>query len=129
MKVKRIKIGIQNWEESKKDLQTIFRRAGRGEQIPAEESLYFADLETFRKCLTPKRLALLWAIAEERPQSVRALATRVRRSLKNVSDDLEYLRQVGLIEFRSSSAHGNAKAPTVPYDRMDFSLDLRRRAA
>jgi predicted transcriptional regulator len=59
MKVKRIKIGIKNWEENKKELRAIFRQAGRGEQLPTEEALYFTDLETFRKCLTPKRLALL----------------------------------------------------------------------
>lgn len=129
MKVKRIKVGIKSWEENKKELRAIFRRVGHREQIPAEEALYFTDLETFRKCLTPKRLALLWTVAERRPQSVRELAAMVRRELKNVSEDLEYLCRVGLVEFRPSSTHGNARAPVVPYDRVDFSLDLRRRAA
>lgn len=129
MKVKRIKVGIKSWEENKKELRTIFRRAGQREQIPTEEALYFTDLETFRKCLTPKRLALLWTVAEKRPQSVRELAALVGREVKNVSEDLEYLCQVGLVEFRPSAAHGNARAPVVPYDRVDFSLDLRRRAA
>ena len=129
MRVKRIKVGIKSWEENKKELRAIFRRAGQGEQLPAEEAFYFADLETFRKCLTPKRLALLWTVAEKRPQSVRELASLVRRELKNVSEDLDYLCQVGLVEFHPSSAHGNARAPVVPYDRVDFSLDLRRRAA
>jgi predicted transcriptional regulator len=40
--------------------------------------------------------------------------------------DLKYLRQVGLVEFRPGAAHGNARAPVVPYDRLAFSLDLRR---
>jgi predicted transcriptional regulator len=129
MKVKRIKIGIKSWEENKRELRAIFRRVGQTEQIPEEEALYFIDLETFRKCLTPKRLALLWTVVEKRPQSVRELAALVKRELKNVSEDLEYLSQVGLVELRPSSAHGNARAPVVPYDRVDFSLDLRRRAA
>ena len=43
-----------------------------------------------------------------------------------MSEDLEYLRQVGLVEFRSSPAHGNARAPVVPYDWLDLSLALRR---
>jgi predicted transcriptional regulator len=129
MRVKRIKVGIKSWEENKKELRAIFRRTGQREQLPAEETLYFTDLETFRKCLTPKRLALLWTVAEKHPQSVRELAGLVRREPKNVSEDLEYLCQVGLVEFRPSSAHGNARAPVVPYDRVDFSLDLRRRAA
>ena len=126
MRVKRIKVGVKSWEENKKELRAIFRRAGQGEQLPTEEALYFTDLETFRKCLTPKRLELLWAIADKHPQSVRELAALVKREPKNVGEDLEYLRQVGLVEFRPSAAHGNARAPVVPYDRLDFSLDLHR---
>jgi predicted transcriptional regulator len=129
MKVKRITVGIKSWEENKKELKAVFQQLGRGKPIPEEEALFFADLETFRKCLTPKRLALVWTVAEKRPQSIRELATLVRREVKNVSDDLDYLCQVGLVEFRPSTAHGNARAPIVPYDRVDFSLDLRRRAA
>jgi predicted transcriptional regulator len=129
MKVKRITIGIKSWEESKRELKSIFRQVGQGKPIPEEEALSFTDLETFRKCLTPKRLALLWTIAEQHPQSVRELAALVRREVKNVSGDLDYLCQVGLVEFRPSTAHGNALAPVVPYDRVDFSLDLRRKAA
>ena len=129
MKVKRIKVGIKSWEENKKELREIFRRAEHKGQIPAEESLYFTDLATFRKCLTPKRLELLWIIADKHPQSVRELAALVKREPKNVSEDLEYLSQVGLVEFRPSAAHGNARAPVVPYDRVDLSLALRRRAA
>lgn len=129
MKVKRITIGMKSWEESKKELKSIFHQVGQGKPIPEEESLSFTDLKTFRKCLTPKRLALLWTIAEHHPQSVRELAALVRREVKNVSEDLEYLCQVGLIEFRPNTTHSNARAPVVPYDRVDVSLDLRRRAA
>jgi len=129
MKVKRIKIGIKSWEKNKKELREIFRQTEHEGQIPAEEALYFTDLETFRKCLTPKRLELLWTIADKHPQSVRELAALVKREPKNVSEDLEYLRQVGLVEFRLSSAHGNARAPVVLYDRLDFSLALRRQVA
>ena len=112
-------------------LETIFcrRKTEKKFTLPAEESLFFVDIETFRKCLTPKRLTLLLEIgtvAEKRPQSVRALAALLGREVKNVSGDLEYLRQVGLVEFRPSTVHGNARALVVPYDRLDLSLDLRR---
>ena len=129
MKVKRIKIGVKGWEENKRELREIFRRTEHEGKLPAEEALYFTDLEIFRKCLTPKRLELLWTIADKQPQSVRELAAVVKREPKNVGEDLEYLRQVGLVEFRPSTAHGNARAPVVPYDRLDFSLALRRQVA
>ncbi len=129
MRVKRIKVGIKSWEENKRELGAIFHRAKNEKKIPRGEALYFTDLETFRKCLTPKRLELLWTVADKHPQSVRELATLVEREPKNVSQDLEYLCWVGLVEFRPSSAHANARAPVVPYDRVDLSLDLYRRVA
>ena len=128
MKVKRVKVGIKSWEENKKELQSVFQRTEEQSVLPAEESFFFVDIETFRKCLTTKRLTLLWTVAEKHPQSVRALASLLGREVKNVSGDLEYLRQVGLVEFRPSTAHGNARAPVVPYDRLDVSLDLRHPA-
>ncbi len=131
MNVKRIEIGIKSWGENKKELRRVFRQTGDGGEIPTENALYFTDLGTFRTCLTPKRLELLRVVAAKRPQSVRELVTLVKREPKNVSEDLEYLGQVVLVEFRLSAAHGNAKAPVVPYDRVDLSLDLRlqKRAA
>lgn len=109
MKIKQITVGVKNWEENKKELKTVFQQLGRRKHIPGDETLSFTDLETFRKCLTPKRLTLLWTVAEKCPQSVRELAALVRREVKNVSDNLEYLSQVGLVEFRPSTTHGNAR--------------------
>ncbi|MBI4518160.1 MAG: hypothetical protein HY699_20345 [Deltaproteobacteria bacterium] len=129
MKVRRIKIGIKDWAENKRELRDVFRRLGAGKKPPAEDALYFRDIATFRRCLTPKRLELLWVIGEKRPQSVRELAAMVKREPKNVNEDLGYLASVGLVEFRPSGARGKAKAPVVPYDRVDLSLELRGEAA
>ncbi|MGH8009331.1 MAG: hypothetical protein ACREQ3_20265 [Candidatus Binatia bacterium] len=51
------------------------------------------------------------------------------KNYESESEDLAYLCRIGLVELRPSAAHGNAMAPVVPYDRVDFSLDLRQRAA
>jgi predicted transcriptional regulator len=120
---------LERNQPTPEELREIFRRTAPEGQIPVEEALYFTDLETFRKGLTPKRLELLWPIADRHPQSVLELAALVKREPKNVSEDLEYLQQVGLAEFRPSAAHGNARAPVVPYDRLDFSLALRGQVA
>jgi predicted transcriptional regulator len=128
MKVRRIKIGIKDWAENKRELREVFRRLGAGKK-PPEDTLYFLDLATFRRCLTPKRLELLWLIGEKRPRSVRELAAIVKREPKNVNEDLRYLVSVGLVEFRRGGGRGNAKTPVVPYDRVDLSLELRGQAA
>ncbi len=83
MKVRRIKIGVQRPEDSLKEAKAIARRIDAGEKLPErEEELYFSTLEAFRKALSPKRLDLLWAIAEHTPRSVRELAGQVERDIK-----------------------------------------------
>src|SRR6266850_5752675 len=91
MKVRRIKIGIRRPEVSIQEAKEVARRMKAGKKLPErEEELYFADLATLRKALSPKRLALLWAIVEQNPHSVRELAERVGRDIKNVSQDLAF---------------------------------------
>ena len=129
MKVRQIKIGIKSWEENKKELASVFRQLTRGKKPEPEETLYFRDISTFRRCLPPERMELLWAIVERRPQSIRALATLVGRQLKAVSQDIEYLASVGLVEFRAQRQRTRPKVPVVPYDRVELSVELRERAA
>ena len=125
MKVRRIKIGIRHPDISMQEAKEIVRRVKAGER-PAEreEELYFADLATLRKALSPKRLALLWAIVEHHPHSVRDLAERVGRDIKNVSQDLTFLSRLGLVELKETR-RGTSRTPTLPYDEIDFTLRIR----
>jgi len=127
MKARRIKIGVKSWEENKRELGHVFEQLGRGRKPPSEETLYFRDVSTFRRCLPPRRLEMLWVIAEKHPQSARELAALLSRAPKSVGADLDYLAGVGLVEFRPTGRRG--KAPVVPYDRVDLSLELRGEAA
>lgn len=129
MRVRQIKIGVKSWEENKKELGEVFRRTTKGKSPPSEDTLYFQDVATFRRCLPPQRLELLWVTAEKHPKSVRELASLLRRKAKSVSHDLAYLASIGLIEFRARGACKSPKAPVVPYDRVDLSVELRSRAA
>jgi predicted transcriptional regulator len=129
MKTRRIKIGIKSWEENKRELREVFRGVTKGKKLPAEETLYFRDVATFRQCLTPQRLEVLWVTAEKHPGSIRELAALLGRQPKDVKGDLDYLAGVGLVEFRVAGLHRKTKVPVVPYDRMDLSFELRGRAA
>ena len=125
MRVRRMKIGIRRPEESLREAKEIARRLKAGEKLPErEEELYFADLATLRKALSPKRLALLWAIAEHEPRSVRELAEQVGRDIKNVSQDLAFLARLGLVELKEAR-RGMPQAPILPYDEIDFNLRIR----
>jgi predicted transcriptional regulator len=125
MRVRRIKIGIRPPGESLREAKDVARRLEVGEKLPERgEELYFADLATLRKALAPKRLALLWAIVEHSPRSVRELAERVGRNIKNVSQDLAFLSRLGLVELKEAR-RGVSQAPTLPYDEIDLNLRIR----
>ena len=125
MKVRRIKIGIHHPDESLREAKKVARRIQAGKKLPErEDELYFIDVNTFRKALSPKRLALLWAIAEYAPRSVRELAERIGRDIKNVSQDLAFLSRLGLVELKESR-YGAPQAPILPYDEIDVNLRIR----
>ena len=120
MRVRRIYIGICHPEESLKEAKEIARRLKAGEQLPErEEELYFTDLATLRQALSPKRFALLWSIVEHKPQSVRELAERVGRDIKNVSQDLAFLSRLGLVELKRARC-GVSQVPVLPYTELDL---------
>ncbi len=129
MITRHIKVGIKSWTDNKRELAEVFRKVGRGKRPVPEEALHFADVATFRRCLTPQRLELLWVAAEQRPQSVDDLVTLLGRDATAVGADLDYLASVGLIELRPSRTRKGVRAPVVPYDRVDLSVELRNRAA
>lgn len=50
--------------------------------------------------LTPKRIELLYQLATLRVDSINDLATKVRRNVKNVYQDLQVLRKFGFVMIR-----------------------------
>jgi predicted transcriptional regulator len=122
---RRLRIGIRSRADSYTAALQALQRVESGNLTGRRAGLYFESLEDLRKILTPKRLDLLVAILHHRPGSVTKLARLVRRDLKNVSDDLALLHGLGLVEFATGETHGNARAPIVPYDEIDVTIDLQ----
>ena len=91
----------------------------RGEKVKRNTGVYFTSIEAFRKALTPKRLELLHIIKAKKPASINELARMVRRDIKNISDDLKYLEQIGLIEREESN---QKTRPVITYDRIDLQI-------
>ena len=100
MKIKKMKIEIKEIKAIFGDIKETVKKIERGEKLmPVKEpEIYFTSLEAFRKALTPKRLELLHAIKTRKPESINELARMVKRDVKNVADDIKYLKQIGLIE-------------------------------
>jgi predicted transcriptional regulator len=87
--------------------------------VGEEASVYFTNIEAFRKAITPRRLELLNIIKTARPGSINQLASLVHRNIKNVAGDVKLLSQVGLLETKKVC---NRIAPQVYYDEIDLRI-------
>jgi predicted transcriptional regulator len=122
---RRLHIGIRSREGSYEAALHALQRVETGDTKQSFPRLFFESIEDLRKILTTKRLDLLVAILRHQPGSVTELAQTVQRDLKNVSEDLTLLHQLGLVEFTAAGEHGNARTPIVPYDAIDLTIDLQ----
>ncbi len=126
MSARRLNIGIRSSAERSKALREAVRRVARGDLTAQEPGLYFESVEELRRILTEKRLELLLAISRHRPVSVHELAGLVGRDYKNVSTDIALLERLGIVSLETGSGKGRAQTPTVPYDEIHVTIDLRQ---
>ncbi|MCL4492258.1 MAG: MarR family transcriptional regulator [Nitrospirae bacterium] len=121
MKVKKIKIGIRSVKDVFSDVKDTVNKIEAGQRLKpvTEPEMYFTSLEAFRKVLTPKRLELLHIIKTEHPSSVNELARMAKRDIKNVTADVKYLEQIGLIE---KKATGHKIKPVINYDKIALEI-------
>ena len=114
-----LKIGIKSWEESNKETSDILRKFDQG-IFPEEpiERVSFHDFRTLLRYITLKRLVLLEELHRTGPMRVNALAKLLKRSYKNVYDDVSALESVGLIE------RDERKRVCVPWHEIETTLKL-----
>jgi predicted transcriptional regulator len=129
MSARRLSIGIRTSTERSKALREAFRRVARGDRNSQDAGLYFETVAELRQILTAKRLELLLAIARHRPASVHELAKLIERDYKNVSTDIALLERLGLVKLGAKGGKGGAQVPTVPYDEIQVTIDLRQSRA
>ncbi|ADC65468.1 transcriptional regulator protein-like protein [Ferroglobus placidus DSM 10642] len=84
--------------------------------VEVEEGEIFVTNVSF---LTPQKLQLLEAIKKHRPKSIRELAEKVGRDVKNVYMDVKELEKIGLIELKDS---GRAKKVELKYNEIHIII-------
>ena len=120
MKTKRdLKIGIKSDREFFDELKEIADKLDNG-WLPEKpvERLYFEDLPSLLKHLTPKRFELLAELRRLGHASINALAKHLHRQYRNVFDDVKSMEKLGLVE-KDSSGHFY-----VPWDEIDATFRL-----
>lgn len=121
MKVKKVKIGVRSVSDVFGDIKDTVGKIEAGEKLKpvTVPEVYFSSFEGIRKALTPKRLELLHIIKTENPSSTNELARMAHRDIKNVTADVKYLEQIGLIE-RKSIDHKTR--PVISYDKIALEI-------
>lgn len=98
---------------------------GRAEDLDGEPVLSLEDEATLDTILSEKNLDLIQTTASKEPSSMRELARLVDRDIKNVSQAVNELAELGLIEL---DTEGRARRPSVPYDELEVTYPLRNRS-
>ena len=78
--------------------------------------------DSFFKVMTDKRLEILRMIKKKHPSSVYELAKILKRDAKNVTQDLEYLKDIGLVEIKRTKEKKERTIPQVNYDKIDLEI-------
>lgn len=93
------KVAIKSMDDFFGEAGDVLRNADKG-ILPKEpvERVYFNDIKTFLKYITPRRYELLEQLHKNGNTSIRSLAKLLKRHYKNVYDDVKLLEQIGLIE-------------------------------
>jgi len=126
MKVKNVVIGIKSIDEVLNRTKDVMERLERREQVKkTKPGIYFESLEVMRKAITHERLKILKTIKEKHPASIYELAKMLNRNLKNVSDDVHYLAELGLIDLEKGKSNGREKTtPVVDYDKILLEIPV-----
>jgi predicted transcriptional regulator len=126
MRVKNVTIGIKSIEEVLEGAKEVMKKLERGEKVRKKKpGIYFESLEVMRKAITPERVKILKVIKEKHPESIYELAKLLHRNLKNVSDDVHYLAELGLIELEKGKSNGREKTiPIVNYSKILLEIPV-----
>ena len=120
-----LKIGIASAADYKARTLAI----ARGDLKPSTQGpkVWFTSIESVAKVLSDRNRELLAVIADERPESMQALAERTGRAKSNLSRTLKTMERYGLV--RMEKRPNRALAPRVTFDDIRLDLSLRSRAA
>jgi len=114
-------VRIGDGTQTRREARERIRALERGEDIDDRHVLVLDEEADLQRLLSPANLALLRAIREHEPESMRAAAELVDRDFKEVHRNLTELEVLNVIDFETE---GRAKRPVVRFDELDIEVSL-----
>lgn len=114
-----LRITSKPFEQSSEAMLDGVDRWEAGEDVP--HVVNFQDASRLQRVLTPRRLELIEQLMEAPASSIRALADRLERDVRQVHDDVTLLAEYRIVHLRES---GGAKQAVVPYDTVTIEVEL-----
>ena len=121
MKQRQILIAIRTEQDQANEVKEAWKRAKKGiaPQEPINR-LYFLDMVSLMKVLSPKRMELLKVLRSLEATNIRQLAIKLDRNYSNVYQDVTELNNVGLIEMPKKNRY------SVPWDLITIDIGSRQ---
>jgi predicted transcriptional regulator len=109
MKIRKLKVGIRDFDESLDDVAKTARAVSAGRKIKAKgHRIFFTSPDALKRFLTPKKLELIRLIRKRHPNSINQLATLARRDFKKVYEDVMSLTETGLLDLTKNGSRNTA---------------------
>ena len=114
-----LRITSKPFEEHKESVLDRAERWEQGEAVP--HVVNFQDATRLQRILTPRRLELVRSLMDSPAESIRDLAGRLDRDVRQIHDDLQILSEYRIVHFREEDG---AKKPFVPYDTVRIEVEF-----
>ncbi len=122
MKVKRIQ--IKSVEQGLKEFARAFNSVVARKSIKPQHGTFFASIAAARRFLTPSRIALLKTIKQHKPASLYELAKLTHRDFKNISQDIAFLSDLGLVDLGRPHGPRSQRKPTLLSDHIYLEIAI-----
>jgi predicted transcriptional regulator len=117
---KTLKVGIAPREVIARYTRDIV--TGRKRRAADDPDIWFTSVESFAKILSERNRELLAVIAEQRPDSLDALAAASGRAKSNLSRTLHTMARYGLVRLERGA--GRKLRPVVTFGKVELRLAL-----
>lgn len=115
-------IGFKTPKQLFEEAKTAMENLSHGKPQSKKSGVFFADLASARRAITSKRLELIKVVKAKNPASVYQLAKLLGRDARNVSHDLAYLEELGLISTHTTKSGRTRTMITANYDAILFEI-------